>query len=53
MGGLLMASPATAGRDIVRGVRLGRDVIYTPGYWRPIMAVIRAIPGPVFKRLKL
>lgn len=53
MGGLLMASPATAARDIVRAVERGREVAYTPGYWRLIMAVIRAIPSPIFKRLKL
>jgi len=28
-------------------------VLYTPWFWRPIMAVVRAIPEPVFKRLRL
>jgi hypothetical protein len=30
-----------------------RDVAYVPGFWRPIMAVIRALPESVFKRLHL
>lgn len=51
--GPLMAEPARVARDIVRAVDAGREVVYTPGYWRPIMAVIRAIPSPLFKRLKL
>lgn len=53
MGGLLVASPRTAGRDIVRAVERGRDVVYTPSYWRLIMWVICAIPPSLFKRLKL
>jgi short-subunit dehydrogenase len=53
MRGPAMASPETAARDIVRAIDRGRDVVYTPGYWRIIMAVIRAIPAPVFKRMKL
>jgi len=32
---------------------LRRSVIYTPFWWRFIMLVIRLIPEPVFKRMKL
>jgi short-subunit dehydrogenase len=53
MRGFAMAEPETAARDIVRGIDRGRDEVYTPGYWRLVMAVIRAIPAPVFKRMKL
>lgn len=49
----LMAEPAAVARDIVRAVETGRDRIYTPGIWRYIMAVIRALPAPLFRRLKL
>lgn len=53
MRSLSMAAPETAARDIVRAIDRGRDAVYTPGYWRIIMAVIRAIPAPVFKRMRL
>ena len=29
------------------------SVVYLPGFWRPIMAIIRAIPEPVFRRIRL
>ncbi len=49
----LMTTPDVVAADIERSILRGRDVIYTPWFWRPIMAIIRAIPEPVFKRLKL
>jgi short-subunit dehydrogenase len=51
--GPLFASAATAGRLIVRAIDKRKDVAYVPGFWRLIMAVIKAIPEPLFKRLKL
>jgi hypothetical protein len=51
--GVLWASPNTIAAEIVAGVRKKSDVIYTPGYWRLIMFVIRAIPEKIFKRLSL
>jgi decaprenylphospho-beta-D-erythro-pentofuranosid-2-ulose 2-reductase len=51
--GPLFASAATAGRLIVKAIDAKKDVAYIPGFWRLIMAVIRAVPEPVFKRLKL
>jgi hypothetical protein len=30
----------------------GRAVLYTPWYWRWIMRVIRALPEPLFVRLR-
>lgn len=47
-----LADPARVAKDIVKAMRRGKDVVYTPGKWRPIMAVVRAIPEWVFKRLK-
>ncbi|HQR29461.1 MAG TPA: SDR family NAD(P)-dependent oxidoreductase, partial [Anaeromyxobacteraceae bacterium] len=38
----LFASPDRVARDVLRAVRTGRDEIYTPGFWRLVMAVIRA-----------
>jgi decaprenylphospho-beta-D-erythro-pentofuranosid-2-ulose 2-reductase len=49
----LITTPDVVAADIERALLRGRDVIYTPWFWRPIMAIIRAIPEPVFKRLKL
>ena len=48
-----VASPERVARDALRGVRRNRPVVYSPGFWRLIMAVIRAIPDPIFNRLTL
>jgi short-subunit dehydrogenase len=50
---MLFASPERVGRAIVRAMDSRRDVVYVPWFWRPILAGIRAIPEPVFKRLGL
>jgi NAD(P)-dependent dehydrogenase (short-subunit alcohol dehydrogenase family) len=47
----MVASPRRVGRDVYRAVRRGRAVCYSPWFWRPIMAIIRAVPEPVAKRL--
>ncbi|HEY5328838.1 MAG TPA: SDR family oxidoreductase [Acidobacteriaceae bacterium] len=38
---------------IVKAIDEGTDVLYVPGKWRVIMAVIRAIPERIFKKLNL
>ncbi|HVG27548.1 MAG TPA: SDR family oxidoreductase [Acidobacteriaceae bacterium] len=38
---------------IVKAIDRGQDVVYVPGQWRLIMAVIRAIPESIFKKLNL
>jgi short-subunit dehydrogenase len=38
---------------LVKAIDRGADVVYVPGIWRVIMAVIRAIPERVFKKLNL
>jgi short-subunit dehydrogenase len=52
-GMFLVASPEAAARGIVKAIRGGRDVAYVPGFWAIIMGIIRAIPEPIFKKLKL
>ncbi len=47
------AQPEQVAADILRGLARRRDVVYTRWYWRWIMAMIRAIPETLFKRLKL
>jgi short-subunit dehydrogenase len=38
---------------LVKAIDKGRDVVYVPGIWRAIMAVIRLIPERLFKKLDL
>ena len=51
--GPLFASPETVARDILKAIQSRRDVLYTPWYWRGIMAIIRMIPEWKFKRMDL
>lgn len=48
-----LADPAQVARAMVAGIAAGRTVVYVPGRWRLVMAVIRAIPERLFVRLKL
>jgi decaprenylphospho-beta-D-erythro-pentofuranosid-2-ulose 2-reductase len=52
-GMFLVASPQYIGERIVRALDRSADVVYLPWFWRYIMLIIRYIPEPVFKRLKL
>lgn len=52
-GMFLVADPAAVGERIARATEKGPEVVYVPRFWRLIMAVIRAIPEPLFKRLDL
>lgn len=47
----LVAQPKAVGRQIVRGIERGVDVLYTPTFWSPLMALVRIIPRRVFKRM--
>jgi len=49
----LFASPERVAADVVRGIRSGRAVIYTPWFWRLVMPIIKAIPEGIFVRTKL
>ncbi len=50
---MLLAKPSRVGRDIVRGIRSDRAVVYTPPIWRLVMFVIRMLPDFIFKRAPL
>lgn len=50
--GPLWSTPELVAAKIVKAVDKKRHTIYVPGYWRIIMAVVRAIPDTLFKRLK-
>ena len=51
--GALWAKPEEVAEGIARALDRGRDEVYLPWFWRPIMAVIRAVPEFIFKRLSL
>jgi short-subunit dehydrogenase len=45
-------SPEDLAQALLKGARKRRNVLYVPFKWRIIMAVIRSIPEPLFKKLK-
>ena len=48
----LFASADAVATDIVSAIEAGKASLYTPWFWRPIMAVIRALPERLFMKLK-
>ena len=52
-GMFLVAPPEKVASDILKAVHKKRNVIYTPFFWRYIMLIIRSIPEPVFKKMKI
>ena len=49
----LVASPQVIGVRIARAPDQSADVLYLPWFWRYIMLIIKHIPEPIFKRLKM
>ncbi len=49
----LFASPEKIGNQIYHAILKGKDVVYTPSFWWPIMTMIKLCPELIFKRLKL
>jgi short-subunit dehydrogenase len=52
-GMFLVATPDKIASDILKAVEKRKDVIYTPGFWRLIMGIIKAIPERLFKKLSV
>ena len=50
--GPLWARPERVAEDIVRALERGFGVVYTPWFWRWIMAIIRHVPERIFVRMK-
>jgi decaprenylphospho-beta-D-erythro-pentofuranosid-2-ulose 2-reductase len=48
----LIASPALVARAILRGIEGKGNVMYVPWFWWWVMLGVRALPEPVFRRLK-
>ncbi len=51
--GPLFANPRTIGLGILRAVTSRRDTVYLPGFWAPIMFVVRSIPERIFKNMNM
>ncbi|MBO0780762.1 MAG: SDR family oxidoreductase [Ktedonobacteraceae bacterium] len=51
--GLLMARADSVGKGVYEAMIKGKDVVYLPWFWRPIMFIIRSIPESIFKKLSL
>lgn len=49
----LVAPPEAVAAAALAAARKGREVIYTPFFWRWIMLIIRLIPERIFKRLDI
>lgn len=47
------SEPDDVARRILSAAARGTRVAYVPGKWRLVMAVIRAIPSPIFQKLKI
>jgi decaprenylphospho-beta-D-erythro-pentofuranosid-2-ulose 2-reductase len=51
--GALWAQPERIADGIVKAIDRRRNVVYLPWFWRWIMLVIRHIPEPLFKKIRL
>jgi short-subunit dehydrogenase len=51
--GLLFAQPGKIGKGIYQAMMKGKEVVYLPWFWRPIMAIVKSIPEPVFKKMSM
>lgn len=51
--GLLFAKSSSVGKQIYKGINVGKDDMFVPGYWKIIMGIIKSIPESIFKKLKL
>jgi decaprenylphospho-beta-D-erythro-pentofuranosid-2-ulose 2-reductase len=50
----VFADPVSVARDICRALENdSKEILYTPWYWRYVMAVVKLIPEVVFKRLSI
>jgi short-subunit dehydrogenase len=49
----LFAPPSAVAVAILRAVRRRSDVVYVPGFWRVLLWILRQVPEPIFKRMRL
>lgn len=48
----LISSPERVASDVVRAIAKCHHVVYTPWYWRWIMALVKVLPERLFMRIK-
>jgi uncharacterized protein YjeT (DUF2065 family) len=48
---LVFARAADVAAGMVRAIERGDGEAYLPRFWRPIMAVVRALPEPALRRI--
>lgn len=48
---LLFASAEKVAKDIFSAISRNKEIVYTPWFWRYIMAIIRLLPEKIFKKL--
>lgn len=51
--GALWAKPDQVAKDISQAIDKGRTIVYTPGFWRWIMLIIKHIPEAIFVKISL
>jgi short-subunit dehydrogenase len=51
--GLLTATPEIVAAVVLRSIQKKKNVVYVKWFWRWIMLIIKSIPEPMFKKLKL
>lgn len=52
-GMFLVASPEAVAKAIVKALKANKQVVYVPWFWQWIMLIIKAIPEPIFMRMKM
>ncbi len=52
-GMFLVASPEEIAKDLWTAHEKRKNTLYTPFFWRYIMAIIKSIPEPIFKKLSV
>ncbi len=50
---LLTATPEQVANSVYKAVQKKKNVVYVKWFWRWIMLIIKLIPEPIFKRMKL
>jgi short-subunit dehydrogenase len=48
----LVTSPERVARAVYRAIASGRNTVYVPWFWRPMMLLIRSIPESIFKHTR-
>jgi short-subunit dehydrogenase len=48
-----MTTPEAVADDLMAAIEKKRNVVYTARIWQLVMAVIRAIPEPIFKKMSI